>query len=97
MNQRNAGYKEYDALSERIETLLLGEQYVCLMAISLVDEKYVNWCVQDCKLENWCTIEDVRFSKVEIDRMSYRYFDTYSDAFRYYLELIAKQDLKHHV
>ncbi len=97
MNRRNAGYKEYDALSERIETLLYGKHYVCLMAISLPSDKYVNWCVQDCEMDDWSTIEDVHLGKNEIAKMSYRYFDIWSDAFRYYLELLEKQDLKSQV
>lgn len=97
MNPRSEGYKEYDALSERIETLLYGKHYICLMAISLPSDKYVNWCVQDCEMENWSTIEDVHLSKTEIKRMSYQYFSIWSDAFRHYLALIEKKDLKSQV
>ena len=89
----NADHLQETALGECLDTLVSGRTYVSLLAVEVEDEE-IAWLVQTLKLEEWIAFEDVQFTKDDIAKMAYSYFESFDDAIAYYTNLCAYEAIR---
>ena len=89
----NVDHLQETAIGECLDTLVSGRTYVGLAAVEVEDES-IAWSVQTVELPEWVAFEDVLFTKDDIAKTAYSYFESFDDAIAYYVKLCDHETIR---